>query len=395
MRGPLAALAARTPLGWLQLRHNPARLSIAIAGVAFANLLIFLQLGVMGALFDTAVKPVTMLDADIVLLSPDARAISQLGTLPRRRLFQALGVDGVADGTALQVGQLEIRRPGVAPGQRFASVSVFGIDPEARAIRDPDVNAQRAALRQANTALLDRISRAPLAPLVAAVAAGEPAQAEITGRTITFADLFTLGASFNSDGSILVSDQTYLRLFPRSSAAAVSAVLLRSAPGEDPAEVAARLRDALPYADTQVMTTSDYMDYMRDFMRRNTPIGVVFSVGAVIGVLVGFGILYQILVADVYDHLGEYATFRAMGFAQAWLLGVVMEQAFLLAALGFLPGVVLSLGLYALLAAATELAVTMPLDRAALVFGMTLAMCAASGALATRRLAAADPADVF
>lgn len=73
----------------------------------------------------------------------------------------------------------------------------------------------------------------------------------------------------------------------------------------------------------------------------------------------------------------------------------MFEQAAILAILGFLPGVALSLGLYALVGAATELAVTLPPQRAAFVLGLTLAMCAASGALATRRLAAADPADVF
>jgi putative ABC transport system permease protein len=84
-----------------------------------------------------------------------------------------------------------------------------------------------------------------------------------------------------------------------------------------------------------------------------------------------------------------------MGYTQRWLLGVVFEQALILAALGFLPGLALSLGLYALIGAATELTVALPPARAAAVLGLTLAMCAASGALATRRLAAADPADVF
>lgn len=397
MSGLLARLRNRTPLGWLQLRRNPGRLAVALAGVAFANLLIFLQLGVMGALFGTAARPVAMLNADIVLLSPDARQVGRLGTLPRRRLHQALGVEGVASGTTLQVGSVEIRRPdaAAAPGSRFAAVTVFGIDPDARAILDPAIDGQRALLRRADTALLDRLTRSSLAPLVAAVAAGKSAHVEVTGRTVALMGLFSLGASFDSDGTLVVSDQTFLRLFPRSAAAAPNAVLLKVHAGEDPRVVAARLRATLPQGDTRVMIVAEYEAYLRDFMQRNTPIGVVFSFGVVIGLLVGFAIVYQILSADVHDHLGEYATFRAMGYTQAWLLGVVFEQALLLAAIGFVPGLLLSLGLYALLGAATELAVAMPTDRAALVLGLTLLMCAASGALATRRLAAADPADVF
>lgn len=397
MSGLLARLRSRTPLGWLQLRHNRGRFAVAIAGVAFADLLIFLQLGVMGSLFGSAAKPVAMLNADIVMLSPDARQVGRLGTLPRRRLYQALGVEGVASGTTLHVGSVEIRRPDMnaEPGLRFASVTVFGIDPDARAILDPAIDGQRALLRRADTALLDRLTRSSLAPLVSAVAGGGPAFAEVTGRSVSLVGLFSLGASFDSDGSLVVSDQTYLRLFPRSSATAVNAVLLRTVPGADVADVAVRVRSALLFADTRVLTKDEYTNFLRDFMQRNTPIGVVFTFGVIIGLLVGFAIVFQILSADVQDHLGEYATFRAMGYTQAWLLGVVFEEALLLAVIGFLPGLVLSLGLYALLGAATELVVPMPLDRAAMVMGMTLLMCAASGALATRRLAAADPADVF
>jgi putative ABC transport system permease protein len=397
MRGLITSLRARTPLGWKQLRHNPGRLAVALAGVAFADMLIFLQLGVMGALFDSAAKPLAMLSADIILISPDARAIGRLGTLPRRRLHQALGVDGVAGGTILQVGSAEIRRPDAAAyaGLRFASVTVFGIDPEGRAVGNPVIDGQRHMLRRPDVALLDRLTRSPLAPLVRTVSDGGVATAEISGRTVSMLGLYAMGASFESDGSLVVSDQTFLRLFPRSSAAAVSAVLLTVEPGQQAEIVAERLRQALPYADTKVMTIGQYAAYLRNFMQRNTPIGIVFSFGVVIGLLVGFAIVYQILSADVHDHLGEYATFRAMGFTQRWLLGVVFEQAFLLAAIGFVPGLVLSLGLYRLLGAATELSVSMPPDRALMVLGLTLLMCGLSGALATRRLAAADPADVF
>jgi putative ABC transport system permease protein len=395
--GLLAVLIHRTPLGWLQLRRNPTRLAVALTGVAFANLLIFLQLGVMGALFDSAVRPVAMLDADILLLSPDARQIGRLGTLPRRRLFQALGVEGVAAATALRVGTVEIRRPDAAASQglRFASVTVFGVDPDARAIRDPAIDAQRMTLRRADTALIDRLTRSALAPVVAAVDRGEAATVEISGRSVALTGVFALGASFDSDGSLLVSDQTFQRLFPRSSPGAPNAVLVKVADGADPDTVAMRLATALPSADTRVMTTRDYEAYLRDFMRRGTPIGTVFSIGVVMGLLVGFAIVHQILSADVHDHMGEYATLRAMGYTQGWLLGVVFEQALVLAVLGFVPGLSLSLGLYALLGVATELSVTLPPDRAAFVLVLTLVMCAASGALAARRLAKADPADAY
>lgn len=385
-------LRSRTPLGWRQLRHKPMRLLVAIAGVVFADLLIFMQLGVMGALFETAVTPVRILSADIMLVSPEARQIGQLGTLPRRRLYQALGVDGVMAGAPLYIASMSLRS---AASIRQANVMVFGIDPEFDGFTDPEIAAQRTKLRTAETGLLDRLTRKPFGALTEEIDQGEPVRVEVMGRTLSLIGLFSLGASFDSDGTAIISDQTFLRLFPPNSAAAVSAILLHTAPGADINEVANRLRQVLPVADTKVMTTDEYVDYIKSYMQDNTPIGFVFTFGVIIGFIIGFAIVYQILSADVNDHLAEYATFKAMGYTHGYLLGVVFEEALLLAALGFVPAVVLSLGLYTVLGLGTELAIDMPLGRPALVLALTFTMCCISGLVATRRLKAADPADVF
>jgi putative ABC transport system permease protein len=385
-------LAARTPLGWRQLRHNPARLAVALGGVAFANVLIFMQLGVMGALFESAAKPVRMLNADILLMSPLARAIGDAGTLPRRRLYQALGVAGVRAGAAVQIGNIGIRN---ATGKLQASVLAFGVDPGFDGFVSREIKHQLHLLRTADTALLDRMTRSTLRPMVEAISRGETVRAELNGRTVSLNGLFALGASFQNDGSMIMSDQTFLRLFPRNTGSAVSMILLQVEAGADVDQVAARVREALDPRDTQVTTVNGYADYIKGYMRQNTAIGFIFTFGVVIGLIIGFAIVYQILSADVNDHLSEYATFKAMGYSHGYLLGVVFEEALLLAALGFLPGIVLSHGLYLVIGAGTELAVDMTWTRPPAVLALTFLMCALSGAVATRRLKAADPADVF
>jgi putative ABC transport system permease protein len=102
-----------------------------------------------------------------------------------------------------------------------------------------------------------------------------------------------------------------------------------------------------------------------------------------------------VLSTDVADHLKEYATFKAIGYPQRFFLGIVFEEALILAVMGFIPGVIIALGLYQLVAAGTGLPISMPLSRPILVLFGTIAMCMLSGALATRRLARADPADLF
>lgn len=43
MTALLTRLLGRLPIGWLQLVHNRGRLAAAVAGVAFANILIFMH----------------------------------------------------------------------------------------------------------------------------------------------------------------------------------------------------------------------------------------------------------------------------------------------------------------------------------------------------------------
>jgi putative ABC transport system permease protein len=110
--------------------------------------------------------------------------------------------------------------------------------------------------------------------------------------------------------------------------------------------------------------------------------------------VVGVVIVYQVLSTDVNAHLQEYATFKAMGYRSRYLLGVIFEEAIILAALGFIPGMTLPIGLYQVAAQATSLPIRMTLLRATVVFSLTIVMCLMSGAIATRKLQAADPADM-
>lgn len=111
-----------------------------------------------------------------------------------------------------------------------------------------------------------------------------------------------------------------------------------------------------------------------------------------LGVLISFD---SILYSDVSDHLPEYATLKAMGYSDSYLVGVLLQEAMIMAVLGFAPGFVISLGLYALAASATFLPIGMTASRAVLVLSLTVVMCAASGGIAMRKLQSADPADIF
>lgn len=131
------------------------------------------------------------------------------------------------------------------------------------------------------------------------------------------------------------------------------------------------------------------------YQQTRRPTGIIFGFGVLIGVLVGLVIVYQVLSTDVADHLREYATFKAMGYGPRFFLGVVFEEALVLGILGFVPGLIVGTSILLIMGAITTLPLAMTPSMAASVFVGTIVFSALSGAIATRRLAAADPADLF
>ena len=206
--------------------------------------------------------------------------------------------------------------------------------------------------------------------------------------------LFTNGASFAADGNVIASDSTFLHLFPNRSPGQIEVGLITLAPGADLAQVRAEIAAALP-EDVLVGTPEDFAQIEREYWASGTGIGFIFGLGVGVGFIVGIVIVYQILYSDVSEHLPEYATLKAMGYTDNYLLGVLVQESLLLAVLGYLPSIALAFGLYSLAAAATMLPITMTARRAITVLVLTVIMCSVSGAIALRKLRTADPADIF
>jgi putative ABC transport system permease protein len=385
-------LGGHTLFGWVQLAHNKVRFAMALAGVAFAVMLIFMQLGFMNMLFDTTVMLHKTLNADIVLMNPTIREITKPGTLPRRKLIQVLGVPGVESATPLYVGTVEIIRPD--SGLKGQMV-LLGIDPDAPPFKDPTVNATVTKVKKLGAALFDRTSRGNFSSYLDRLAQGEEPVAYVAKKNVPIVGTFELGAAFGSDGTFIVSSETFAHLSPAADSGAIGLGLVKVKSGTNQNAIAERLQAELGSSDVVVMTMDDFILRSRDFLRKDSPIAYIFSFGVIIGLFVGTVIVIQTLSTDVQDHLPEYATFKAMGFSDFRLLTIVYEQSLILTVFGFVPGYLLALGLYQLVKFAVAMPIAMPMDRVIMVFGLTAVMCMIAGTLAMRRLRSADPADVF
>lgn len=387
----LTQLFGRLPIGWLQLSHNKGRLFAAVSGVAFANLLVFMQLGIMGALNGSTVAPYAIIDTDIILSSQEGNTLTDSEHIARVWMLQALGVAGVADASPLYIGNL----PFTLDDGTSVSLLVFGVNTTQPGFVSPAIAPLLSKLTLENTTLLDEGTRGMPTSVIDGLKAGAPFAFEASGQTLTAVGTMNVGGGFLADGMMMVSDQTFLQFFGSRSSAAPDHIMVRVADGVSPETVAARLSDVLPALTVRVQTNEAAQAADLSFMSSERPTGIIFGFGVFMGILVGLVIVYQVLSTDVADHLREYATFKAMGYGQPFFLGIIFEEAIVLAVFGFIPGLIASMGLYAGLVAVTGLPVTMDASRAILVFLGTLTACTISGAIATRRLANADPADLF
>jgi len=381
----------KIPLSWLQLTREKPRLLVAMAGIAFADILMFMQLGFQAALFDSATQMHQNLRGDLMLMNPQARNLTYMDTFPRRRLYQVMSLTGVESADAVYLNFVDWKHPQT---HRKSSILALGFDPEKSVLNLPEVNHNLETLKLPDTVLFDQASRGDYNTTIAQINQGKTVTTEIGDRKIDMVGLFKVGASFATDGNLIISDLNFLRIFPRRKAESVSLGLITLKPGTDPRTMAAALQAKLP-DDVKILTKQEFIDFEKVYWQRNTPIGFIFSLGAMMGFIVGVIIVYQILYTDVADHIAEYATLKAMGYKNLYLLVVVFQEALILSVLGYIPGISLSVGLYALTRNATNLPLFMGSLRAIQVLVLTIVMCAISGAIAIRKLQSADPADIF
>jgi putative ABC transport system permease protein len=379
------------PIGWLQLWHRPLRLAVAVAGISFAVLLILMQLGFRAALFESTLRFHERFRYDIALFSADSVFIVRPAPFTIRRLYEALGSPDVESVSPVYIFPATWKNPWT---NERRGINAVGVDPTRDLLDTPGFAANLRKLATQDVVLFDQASRPEFGPVAKAWRPDQPIQTEINDRAISVVGLFELGPSFGIDGTVITSVDNWLRLFPERPRNQIELGLVTLKPGVDPDAARARLRAAMP-TDVLVMTKAEFAAREKAYWNSATPIGYVFAFGAIMGLVVGAIIVYQILFADVSEHLREYATLRAIGYRNRFVSGIVLQEAVILAVLGYLPGLLAAWGLYRSAAAATRLPLHLTAGRGILVLMLTLAMCALSGFLALRKVRRLDPAEVF
>lgn len=425
----------KIPLVWYSLTHNLRQTVVGVLGVAFSAILMFMQLGFLGAVRNTATTILGKLDFDIMLASPTYLYFYDTGSFPRIRLEQARSVAGVKEAVPLQVGFNTWSRSGGGESSTLGSrgttedlpvslraIFVLGYnvaDQPFRRAEVPGLNMRVAAdsdgagcqtvgddadlniLKRPDTILFDRDSHPDFGPIELLDPCQGPtgrttplARAIVGQREVEIVGSFDLAIGFGADGALLVGEENFGRLFGGRSLNEVSIGLIRTS-SEDPEVVAAALERVLPAEDVRVFTRAEILEQETSYWIREKPIGIIFGLGIVVACAVGVVFVYQILSSDITKRFSEFATLKAMGYPDRAVSGLVIKQALILSHAGYLPGLIVAAILERLVSVVTRMPIGLTLADAIGVYMATTLICMLSALFSVGKVRRADPAELF
>ena len=395
-----------TPLAWSQLSHQKVRLLVATTGVCFANILMFTQVGLLKMLTEGTTKLHESLGGDLFLVSSFSPTLRWNTSFSRAYIYQASAVNEVADAVPIYLGTGEWVNPeyflatdkddsSLKTMSRFGKqVRIIAFNPvKSKALNLPDVKQQINKLKIPNSVLYDSQSQSSLGEVPQIFTEQGKVTTVVDNHRTYIVGLFEMGSTLFTNGNVVMSDWNYAQRRGDKILKQVSIGTIFLKPEANINTVKAKLKAILP-PDIEIHTREELIEKEQKF-ESSEPNGIVLRFGTAVGFVVGVIIVYQVLYSDINDHISEYATLKAMSYSDNYLLFVVIQEAVILAVMGFAPGFITSVGLYQLLVSLTKIPLAMRASVAIQVFILTVVMCTVSGAIATNKLRSADPADIF
>jgi len=370
----------RLRVAWRLLCFEKTRGILAALGIFVATVLIFLQLGIYSSVPKAATLVYDAMPFDIALISSAYLYQASSQTIPRRRLYQAQGLDEVEAVAPIYIELTDWLSP---ENRNVRAMVVVGFDPAKPVFSAPDILRQTDIIQRMDTILVDTGSRSVYGPFT-------PGRVvEIGGRRVEIGGSYHIGPGFLGLCVAVTSDSNFRRLFPARTLGEVNMGYVKLRPGSDLTRVTQALRAIMP-ADTQVVTREELYVIERDHWMVSTSTGLIFGFGAVVAVIVGTIIMYQMLATQIARNLSQFAALKAIGYNDRYLAEVVMAVALMMAGVAFVPALAAADGLYGFLRQATVLPTEMTVMRVIAVLALIIAISVGSALLSLRRLRSAD-----
>jgi len=386
------------PLAWLQLIHKKFRFLGTVASLAFIVNLLFLQLGLHDALFESSLRVYKALQGDLFIISSQYQSLTSQQPFPRTRLYQALAVDGVETISPLYVRYAKLKN--IDNGYKF-SIVVFGIDPGKPTFNLKEVQENLHKLKIINQVLFDQDSRSEFGPIAERFNQGLTVSLELAGyneitiaKSFQVAGLYSIGTSFGIDGSIIANYTDSLLAFPGADIQNITLGLIILKPEADPQIILNILRLNLPN-DIKILTREELFNVEKTYWSQRTPIGFSLNMMLIMAFIIGMGVIFEVLDSNVASNLKEYAALKAMGYTHQYLVKIVFQQALIIATFSYLLGFFVSLPLYKISREITHLPIIMTIAKCLFVLNIIIIMCVLAGILAIGKTRGADPAELL
>ncbi len=365
------------------LLDDKARFLTTISGVAFAVALVYVQVGLFVGLLAGASVTIDRMDADLWVAAHNTPNVDFANAFPETYVGRVRSIPGVARADNLIVWFTTVALPGGAK----ESVIFYALDDFRRwnlpwKVLEGDVDD----LRRGPYVFLDDSATRRFGPF----AVGD--HREFSGRRLKVIGRTEDARSFTTSPIAFLDYRLAQSLAPDELSGRTTYVVVKLAPGADAEAIAAEIRRRLPYHD--VHTKAEWSSLSRAYWVESTGLGLTMFLTVSLGCLVGVIVVAQTLYTSTTEHLGEFATVKAIGGRDRTIYGVILEQASVAACLGYLVGTGATLALVPVLARIDMPLVVRP-DHAAMIFAGTLGLCLLASAWSFRRIAVIDPAIVF
>ncbi|HRO48997.1 MAG TPA: ABC transporter permease [Hyphomicrobium sp.] len=370
-------------LAFRNLFHDRIRLAVTLVGILFSIVLVAIQLGMYLGSSRMITDMIERSNGELWITAFDAKSFEEGGILlTSRERHQALATPGVQAVVPLVVSFAEWRK---AEGGS-TRVVVVGTDAEDgglapwslvdgtwQDIKSPDaVSADDTYFRELG---IDGIGD------TAQIGTGRVKVKALTHRIRSFTQSPYVFTPLQRARNLLGVDGDRASFY-----------LVQLTPGTNVEAVRQELLKRLDGAE--VLSKEEFHERSLSQWLFRTGAGLALIGGALLGILVGTVIVAQTLYSSTKDHLNEFATLRALGSSSGYIYKVILAQAGLSAVIGYVLGILISLGIL-YISRNTPLPLVMTPGLAVALLGLTLFMSGVSAISAIMKVTRIDPATVF
>ncbi|WP_428664450.1 hypothetical protein [Reyranella sp.] len=392
-----AKTAAAMPLGSQQLRRQRTSTLLSLAGVTASLLVVFAQLGIERAVYDSAIRLHRAVVADLVLVPPGFKSLQLHAEVPVAMTDIVASNASVANTAPLWFGIMPISHSGMPAARRLAW---YAIDVERPAIDVPGLRDNLYKLRVTRRILFDRDSRPYFGDLAEVVERGEevpvlgPPDMRQLLREMFVVGTVAIGPNVVNDGAVVMSEGTMAEVFGSWYADRPAFIGIQLTPGADPIATRDELNKALA-GRGEVITRDDFEAREKTYWSRETPVGYITDLGFVMGLMIGMVFIYYAQYQIIRFYLPEYAILKSLGYDWWFFLCMIGQIGAAIITPAFLVAFTLARIVYGVAEATIHLGMIMGLREMVVALLASIIMTAVSSMFAIRRLWKVDPIMLF